>query len=166
MLSLGPHHYFAIVDNQHDVKDPLTIVRVFDDVGPGGVRELSPDVRWVRTTLLDRIDAGEVPYRAKPINTKQALRIRARWEKKITYRYSILVRENDPADEPVGVLREWDAATGNVVYEESYVGRDIHQWLPSNERWEIEKGRGDTRLRIVASDAATVNLFIGSLTGW
>ncbi|MFI7547672.1 hypothetical protein [Actinoplanes sp. NPDC049599] len=164
MLSLGPHHYFAIVDDRHDVKDPLTVVRVFADVGAGGVRELTREVVWVPTTLLDRIDRGEVGYRAEPINEKQALRIRERWEKKISYRYSVVVREDDPAGEPVGVIREWDAAAGDLVYEERYVGRNVQQWLPSSRRWEIEEGRGSSR-RLVACDAATVNQFISSLRG-
>src|SRR5690349_17682179 len=117
MLSLGARHYFAIVDEQHTIKDPITVVRVFENSGPDGIRELSRDVVWVRTTLLDQIEAGEVRCRAKPINEKQALRIRERWEKKIDYRYSIVVDKDDPTDEPVRVIREWDASSGDVVYE-------------------------------------------------
>jgi hypothetical protein len=166
MLSLGSRRYFAIVDDQHGVKDPLTVVRVFDDGGADGIQELSPECVWIRTALLDRIDAGEVPYRAKHINEKQALRIRERWERKIAYRYSILVEEDDPTDKPVGVIREWDASAGDRVYEERYIGPNVFQWLPSNERWESKNGRGDNPLRIVAGDAATVNQFIGSAKGW
>jgi hypothetical protein len=160
----GPCRYFAIVDDRHDVKDPLTVVRVDEQAGPAGVRELSRDVRWVRTTLLDRIDAGEVPYRAKLISDRAAAHIRERWEKKISYRYSLLVRDADPADGPVGVLREWDASDRDWVYAETY-SRRAGGWRSSNVRQDIERG-SNISLRIVASDAATVHRYVSSVNDW
>lgn len=165
MVSLGRHHYFAIVDDSHDIKSPRTIVRVFDDMGPDGTRELTSDVVWARTTVLDRIRAGEVPYQAKSITEKQALRIRERWEKKIAYRYFVLVWEDDPTEKTVNVIREWDSSVFDTVYEEMYVGHDVQQWLPSNMRWEFENGRDYRLLRPVESDAGTVHQFIEAVKG-
>ncbi|MCA2214131.1 hypothetical protein [Jidongwangia harbinensis] len=155
------------MDAQHTVKEPLTVVRVFDEAGADGTRELSrDDVLWVRTTLLDRIATGEVPLRAVPITEKQALRIRERWERRISYRYSVVVDADDPTEETLGVVREWDASAGNAVHEERYVGYQVQQWLPSNKRWESEYGRGDTTPRLIPTDAATVHQYISALKGW
>jgi hypothetical protein len=164
MTDPDPYRYFAIVDDRHDAKDPLTLVRVDEQAGPAGVRELSRDVRWVRTTLLDRIDAGEVPYRAVSIGDRAAGHIRERWEKKISYRYSLLVRDADPTDAPVGVLREWNATDRDWVYAETY-SRRAGGWGSSNVRQDIERG-SNISLRIVASDAATVHRYISSVNGW
>jgi hypothetical protein len=164
MISLGPHRYFAIVDDRHDVKDPVTVVRVFDGAGPAGVTELNPDAYWVRSRLLDRIEAGEVPYRARLITEKAAARIREQRERKISFRYFLLVRDDDPDDRPVGVLREWDATGRDRTYAETYSGPD-HRWLPSTVRQNIERG-SDIATRIVAADASAVHRFISSLNGW
>lgn len=156
--------YFAIVDDRHDVKDPVTVVRLVDGAGPAGVTELNPDAYWVRSTVLDRIETGEVPYRARPISDKAAARIREQRERTITFRYFLLVQDDDPDDRPVGVLREWDATGGDRTYAETYAG-PADGWRPSTIRQNIERGSNITT-RIVPGDAAAVHRFIGSLTGW
>jgi hypothetical protein len=156
--------YFAVVDDRHDVKDPVAVIRVVDGTGPAGVTELSSDAYWVRSTLLDRIQAGELPYRVRSITAEAAARIRERRERAIAFRYSILVRDDDPADTPVGVLREWDATGSRGTYAETYAGPE-QGWQPSNVRRNIERG-SNIRNRLVPSDAATVHRFISSLKGW
>jgi len=158
VTSREPHRYFAVVDGDHDVDDPLTVVRVTADAG---VTELTHNVAWVRTTLLDRIVAGEVPQQARPITEEAAVRIRERWDQKIAYRYFILVRDDDPTDKPVGVLRERDTSGWPGVHSETYTGH-VDRWQHSNVRKDIERG-SDISTRIVASDAATVHRFISSL---
>jgi hypothetical protein len=153
-------HYFAILDDQHDVKDPLTVVRVVEGGGPYGVTRLNEDAAWVRTVLLDQIEAGEVPYRVRSITSKAAARIRERREKKIAFRYSILVGDDDPTDTPQGVLREWDPSGGGWPYAETYT-RD-GEWEHSTVRMDIERGSNISG-RIVPSDASTVHRFIESV---
>ncbi|MGW4942996.1 hypothetical protein ACWEOZ_15585 [Actinoplanes sp. NPDC004185] len=154
------NQYFAVTDDRHDTKDPVTVVRVVEGAGPYGITRLTDDAAWVRTTLLDRIEAGEVPYQLRSITRKAAARIRERREKKIAFRYSILVRDEDPTDEPIGVLREWDAASGDASYAETFT-RD-GEWEHTSVRLDIERG-SDIRNRVVPSDAATVHRFIESL---
>jgi hypothetical protein len=154
------NQYFAVIDDRHDAKDPVTVVRVVEGTGPYGITRLNDDAAWVRTTLLDQIEAGEVPYQLRSITRKAAARIRERREKKITFRYSILVRDDDPTDEPIGVLREWDAASGDSSYAETFSGDG--EWKHTNVRLDIERG-SDIRNRVVPSDAATVHRFIESL---
>ncbi len=164
MISPGPFRYFAVLGGRHDVKDPVTVVRVVDGAGPAGVTELNPDAYWVRSTVLDRIEAGEVPYRARLITEKAAARIREQRERTITFRYFLLVRDDDPADRPVGVLREWDATGRDRTYAETYSGPD-RQWRPSSIRQNVERGSNITT-RIVPGDAAAVHHFISALNGW
>ncbi|MEU8232712.1 hypothetical protein AB0C12_24285 [Actinoplanes sp. NPDC048967] len=154
------NQYFAVTDDRHDAKDPVTVVRVVEGAGPYGITRLNDDAAWVRTTLLDQIESGEVPYRLRSVSRKAAARIRERREKKIAFRYSILVRDDDPSDEPIGVLREWDAASGDSSYAETFT-RD-GEWEHTTVRLDIERG-SDIRNRIVPSDAATVHRFIESL---
>jgi hypothetical protein len=131
------NHYFAVLDDHHDVKDPLTVVRVSEH---GSVRQLTDDAAWATTRLLERIEAGEVPYRLRPITEKAAARIRERREKKVAYRYSVIVRNDDPNEKPVGVLREYDASDGSGMYGETYT-RD-GEWTHSNVREDIERASG------------------------
>jgi hypothetical protein len=154
------NQYFAVLDDRHDTKDPVTVVRVVEGAGPYGITRLNDDAAWVRTTLLDQIEAGEVPYRLRSITRKAAARIRERREKKVAFRYSILVRDDDPTDEPTGVLREWESASGDSSYAETFTGDG--EWEHSNVRLNIERG-SNIRNRIVPSDAATVHRFIESL---
>jgi hypothetical protein len=151
------NHYFAVVDDEHDVKDPVTVVRVAERTG---VTALNDDAAWVRTTLLARIEAGEVPYQVRPIAEKAAVRIQRQRERKVAYRYSIIVSDDDPADEPVGVLREWDASDGSGVYGQTYTRHG--EWKHSNIRQDIERA-SNIRDRLVPSDAATVQRFIASM---
>jgi hypothetical protein len=153
------NHYFAVTDDRHDVKDPITVVRVVEGAGPYGVTRLNDDAAWVRTALLDQIEAGEVPYWIRSITPKAAARIRERREKKIDFRYSILVRDDDPDDTPRGVLREWDPSGGGWPYAETYT-RD-GEWEHTNVRLDIERG-SDITNRIVPSDASTVQQVIES----
>ncbi|MEE6309149.1 hypothetical protein V1634_20120 [Plantactinospora veratri] len=151
------------MDDEHDVKDPVTVVRVSERTG---VTMLHDDAAWVRTTLLDRIEAGEVAYQVRPISEKAAARIQQRREKKVAYRYSIVVTDDDPTDEPVGVLREWDASDGSGVYGQMYTR--YGEWEHSNIRQDIERA-SNIRDRLVPSDAATVQQFIDSVRrrfGW
>jgi hypothetical protein len=157
------HHYFAVIDDRHDAKDPLTVIRVVEGAGPYGVTRLNDDAAWVRTALLDQIEAGEVSYRLQPIGPRAAARIRKRREKKIAFRYSILVDDGDLKDTPQGVLREWDASSGGGSYAESFT-RD-GEWVHCDVRLDIERG-SDIRTRIVPSDASTVHQFIESLHRW
>ncbi|WP_230394846.1 hypothetical protein [Plantactinospora alkalitolerans] len=150
-------HYFAVVDDEHDVKDPLTVVRVS---GRTGVTELHDDAAWVRSTLLDRIEAGEVAYQVRRISEKAAARIQQQREKKVAYRYSIIVIDDDPTDQPTGVLREWDASDGSGTYGQRYTRAD--GWRHSNIRKDIERA-SNIRDRLVPSDAATVHQFIESM---
>lgn len=39
---------------------PVTVVRVVEGAGPYGITELDRDAAWVRTDVLDRIEAGAV----------------------------------------------------------------------------------------------------------
>lgn len=157
--------YFAVTDDGHDDKDPLTVVRVVEGTGPYGVTQLNDDAAWVRTSLLDRIEAGEVPYRLRPITARKAARIRERREKKVAFRYFVLVRDSLPArdddltDTPTGVLREWDASHGDGSYAETYTREG--EWVHSNVRLDIERG-SDIVTRIVPSDATTVHQLIES----
>jgi hypothetical protein len=75
------------------------------------------------------------------------------------YRYSIVVRRDDPSDRAVGVLREWDAPDGGGTYGETYT-RD-GEWKHSNIREDIERA-SNIYNRLVASDAVTVGQFIAA----
>jgi hypothetical protein len=152
--------YFAVTDDRHDVKDPVTVVRVVEGTGPYRVTQLNDDAAWVLTGLLDRIEAGEVPYQIQPISPKAAARIRKRREKKIAFRYSILVGDNDPTDTPAGVLREWDSSNGDSTYAETYTGAG--EWEHTNVRLDIERG-SNISTRIVPSNGAIVHWFIESM---
>ncbi|MBE1492470.1 hypothetical protein [Plantactinospora soyae] len=151
------NHYFALVDDEHDVNDPFTVVRVSERTG---VFALDNDAAWVRTRLLDRIEAGEVAYQVRSISERAAARIQQRREEKVSYRYSILVFDDDPTAQPTGVLREWDASNGSGTYGQVYT-RDC-EWENSNIREDIER-QGSDVIRIVPSDAATVSLFIDAI---
>jgi hypothetical protein len=83
--------YFAVVGDGHDAKDPLTLVRVSES-------GLSEYAAWVPSKLVERIEAGEVPYRLVPVAEKAAARTRKQREKKVAYRYSIFVRATDPTN--------------------------------------------------------------------
>jgi hypothetical protein len=152
-------HYFAVIDDSHDVTNPLTVVRVVEGTGPYWVTRLNDDAAWVRTAILDQIEAGEVPYRVRSITPKVAARIRKRREKKIAFRYSILVNDDDPNDTPQGVLREWDPSDGGWPYAETYTGDG--EWVHSNVRLDIERG-SNIWARIVPSDSSTVYQVIES----
>ncbi|BEL11047.1 hypothetical protein Q0Z83_092380 [Actinoplanes sichuanensis] len=151
------NQYLAVIDDQHDVKDPITVIQVVPGAGPYGVTRLNEDAAWVVTRLLDQISAGEVPYRVESITPKTAARIRNRRERGIDFRYSILVQDDDPTDRPVGVLREWDASRGGGTYAETFSSSNV--WEHSSVRLDIERG-SDISTRIVPSDSATVHRFI------
>lgn len=151
------NHYFALVDDEHDVKDPFTVVRASER---SGVFALNDDAAWVRTTLLDQIEAGEIAYQVRPISERAAVRIQQRREKRVSYRYSILVIDDDPTDQPTGALREWDASDGSGTYGQVYT-RD-GEWEHSNIREDIERASNNVN-RIMPSDAATVHQFIETI---
>lgn len=153
------NHYFAVVDDQHDVKDPITVLRVVEGAGPYGVTRLNDDAAWVRTALLDQIEAGEVPYRVRSITPNAAARIRKRREQKIVFRYSILVDDDDPTDTPHGLLREWDPSGAGWPYAETYNRNG--EWVYSTVRLDIERG-SNIVTRIVPSDSTTVHQVIES----
>ncbi|MEV6598296.1 hypothetical protein AB0M36_15660 [Actinoplanes sp. NPDC051346] len=145
--------YFAVVGAGHDAKDPLTLVRVSES---GLVQELSEHAAWVPAKLVERIEAGEVPYRLVPVTEKAAARIRKQREKKVAYRYSIFVWAADPTNTAIGVLREWDAngTTSGEIYR-----IDDGEWALDPIRIDVERGATDF-YRIMDSDASTVNLWI------
>ncbi|MBU2668857.1 hypothetical protein KOI35_35640 [Actinoplanes bogorensis] len=153
-------HYFAVVDDDHDVKDPVTLIRVVEGAGPAGITRLNGDVAWARTELLGQIERGEVPYALREVTAKAALGLRERWARKIPFRYSVLVRDDDPADQPTGVLREWDATGSDHVYAEVYTREG--RWESSTVRHDIERSSNIFN-RIVPSDSSTVHRFIESL---
>lgn len=78
----GERRYFAIVDDRHDRKNQLAIIRV--TYGGESAWILKPDgsVIWTQSKLLDQIEAGEIPYHAEWIPPKAAARIHERWEKR------------------------------------------------------------------------------------
>ncbi|GAA0434363.1 hypothetical protein Aca07nite_00700 [Actinoplanes capillaceus] len=47
----------AVVDDGHDLKDPVTVLRMID--GSSVAPQLNEDAAWVRSALLARIEAGE-----------------------------------------------------------------------------------------------------------
>ncbi|GGN12137.1 hypothetical protein FHR83_003540 [Actinoplanes campanulatus] len=151
------HRYLAVVDDGHDVKDPVTVLQVFD--GSSVALQLNEDAAWVRSTLLDRIEAGETPYRLRSISPRAAARIRARRERKINFNFFLLVRDDDPTDTPAGVLREWEPSGGSGLYAETYTREG--EWTSSNVRLDIERG-SNIWARIVPSDASTVHQIIAS----
>jgi hypothetical protein len=179
--------FFAVIDDQHDVKNPLTVVRVsncarphgdsrLDDRGAGvrtanldrrvldilsehGATQLNDHAAWVGSKMLHRIVAGEVPYRVQPITRKAAARIRKRRERTMDFHYSILVRADDPTDTPYAVLREWDPAGTGWGYTETYTREG--EWEHDPVRLDFERS-GEDRTRIVPSDSSTVHQFIES----
>ncbi|GAA0512664.1 hypothetical protein Ade02nite_96600 [Paractinoplanes deccanensis] len=153
------NHYFAVLDDQHDVDDPVTVVRVAEGAGPHGVMRLNEDAAWSQTGLLDRIRSGELPYRLQPITAEAAARIREQREKTIDFRYSILVADDDPTNKPSGVLREWDASDGRGSYAETFTRAG--EWEHSTVRMDIERGSNIAN-RIVPADEATVRRFTRS----
>ncbi|WP_208471821.1 hypothetical protein [Actinoplanes flavus] len=148
--------YLAVIDDGHDVKNPVTVLRMID--GSSVALQLNEDAAWVRSTLLARIEAGEAPYRLRSISPRAAARIRKRREQKINFKFFLLVRDDDPTDTPVGVLREWEP-TGGGLYAETYTREG--EWTRSNVRLDIERG-SDIQNRIVPSDASTVHQIIES----
>ena len=145
--------FFAVVDDQHDAKNPVTVVRVSE---LGSVHQLTEDAAWAQSTLLERIEAGAVPYRLRPITEKAAARVREGREKKVAYRYSIIVADDDPTDTPVGVLREWGESPSRSG-SETYSTRS-HEWVHSYIRMEID--RANSNYRLVPSDSSTVHQFV------
>jgi hypothetical protein len=106
-----------------------------------------------------QIESGEVPYQLRSIKPKDAARIRKPREKKIAFRYFLLVKDDDPNDTPRGALREWDSSSGDRLYAETYT-RD-GEWEHTNVRLDIERG-SDISNRIVPSDSTTVHQLIES----
>ncbi|GAA1582090.1 hypothetical protein [Actinoplanes couchii] len=151
--------YFAVVDDRHDVRDPVTVIRVLEGAGPHGITRLNEDAAWEWTTLLDRIAAGEVDCRLQPIDAADAARIRRQRESGIAFRYSVVVREDDPARRPVGVLREWDA-TGGGSYAEVFTRN--REWEHSTIRLDIARGSNAWAL-VLPTDPATVGRFIANI---
>jgi len=94
-----------------------------------------------------------------PITEDAAARIRERREEKIAFRYSFLVDDDDPADKPVGILREWDSTESKFVYAETY--RRDRGWNPSDIRQNIERG-SNLWARLVPADEAAVRRYIES----